>query len=108
MKIKEVRAIDANRFKENILSGLYVFCQENKEDIARAIDDEPTIEIPSIYEFKGCDNCELERPNGKWLHDDLYLDCRCSLCNSYALERGDYPELSAYCPACGAKMKLED
>ena len=43
---------------------------------------------------------------GEWLCDDKYLDCRCSICNSYALERGDYPELSPYCPQCGARMEV--
>lgn len=46
-----------------------------------------------------------ERPQGEWLHDNIYLDVKCSICNSYALERGEYPELSKYCPACGALMK---
>ena len=46
-----------------------------------------------------------EKTQGKWICDKSYLDCRCSICNSYALERGDYPELSSYCPACGAKME---
>lgn len=48
-----------------------------------------------------------ERPKGEWICDDKYLDCRCSICNSYALERGDYPELSPYCPQCGAKMEVK-
>lgn len=38
-----MRLIDADRFKDNIMSGLYVLCQENKEDIAWAIDSEPTV-----------------------------------------------------------------
>ena len=46
-----------------------------------------------------------DRPKGEWLHDDMYIDVKCSICNSYALDRGDYPELSKYCPACGALMK---
>lgn len=48
----------------------------------------------------------VERPQGKWIGDILNLDVRCSNCNSYALERGDYPELSKYCPACGAEMEI--
>lgn len=58
------------------------------------IDNEPTITEVT------------ERPKGKWLCDNKYLDCRCSICNSYALERGDYPELSPYCPQCGARMEV--
>lgn len=98
MKIKEVRAIDANRFKDNILSGLYVFCQENKEDIARAIDDEPTLEIPSIY--------DLERLQGEWKYREY--NYYCSNCNKSAAELEDYPFLSNYCPHCGAYMELEN
>ena len=40
-----MRLIDADKFKENIMSGLYVFCQENKEDIVNAIDSESTLEL---------------------------------------------------------------
>lgn len=39
-----MRLIDSDLFKENIRSGLYIFCQVNKEDICNAIDDEPTVE----------------------------------------------------------------
>lgn len=44
--------------------------------------------------------------SGEWICDYRYLDVKCSLCHSYALERGDYPELSKYCPHCGALMKI--
>lgn len=50
---------------------------------------------------------KLEKTQGEWICDYRYLDCTCSICNSYALERGDYPELSPYCPQCGARMKNE-
>ena len=43
-----MRLIDADAFKENILNGLYIFCQENKEDIANAIDSEPTVETHAV------------------------------------------------------------
>lgn len=82
-----MKLIDADLFKENIRSGLYVFCQENKEDICNAIDCEPTI----------------ERPQGEWKYKDY--DFYCSICNESALELNDYPYLSEYCPKCGAKMK---
>lgn len=56
------------------------------------IDNAPTVE---------------ERPQGEWIIIDKYSDdFKCSVCNSYPLERGDYPELSKFCPACGAKMKM--
>lgn len=68
-----MKLIDADLFKENIRSGLYVFCQENKEDICRAIDDEPTI----------------ERPQGKWFNfiDTGLLKARHS---DYVLYKVDY------------------
>lgn len=113
-----MRLIDADRFKENILSGLYIYCQENKEDIAKAIDDEPTIKTFSLADIeeqyrkglkKGLSEWETERPQGKWIIIDKYSDdYKCSVCNSYPLERGDYPELSKFCPACGAKMKIQE
>lgn len=65
------------------------------ETIAKdTIDNAPTVE---------------ERPQGKWIIIDKYSDdYKCSVCNSYPLERGDYPELSKFCPACGAKMKIQE
>lgn len=60
-------------------------------------------EIEGDYEIIGKYE---ERPQGEWLHEYI-LDYRCSICNSYPLERGDYPELSKYCPACGARMNIE-
>ena len=119
-----MRPIDADQFKENILSGLYIYCQENKEDIANAIDSEPTIttslNLDNITEedikkfkmiwqranSKGLLTITEDIPHGKWICDNKYLDCRCSICNSCALERGEYPELSPYCPQCGARMEV--
>lgn len=115
-----MRLIDADKFKENILSGLYVYCQENKEDIARAIDDEPTIE-PDLKLFKEwkCADCEerektynqgfnagiiASKPHGTWLYKEYSYYCSC--CNKSALKQEDYPYLSAYCPFCGAKMEI--
>ena len=42
-----MRLIDADLFKERIMSGYYVYCQENKQDIIDAIDCEPTVN-PSL------------------------------------------------------------
>lgn len=61
-----------------------------------------------ISAIKQAPTFENERSHGKWICDKRYLDCRCSICNSYPLERGDYPELSSYCPQCGAKMEMPD
>ena len=49
-----MRLIDADKFTDNIMSGLYIFCQENKEDIVRAIDNEPTVAV----NCKDCDGYE--------------------------------------------------
>ena len=55
-------------------------------------------ERPTIYEFKGCDNCELERPQGEWkLHGMIYY---CSVCG-HDYEQGG----NNFCGNCGAKMK---
>ena len=79
-----MRLINSNALKKQITEVVYT-----SKGIREIIDNAPTVE---------------ERQQGDWLCDDLYLDCRCSICNSYALERGYYPELSQYCPACGAIM----
>lgn len=68
-----------------------------------AIDNAPTIETPTIYEFKGCDNCELERPQGEWIdtgdmQEYWAEEYQCSIC-----EAKDH--WHNYCPNCGAKMK---
>lgn len=105
-----MRLIDADLFKENILNGLYVFCQENKEDIARAIDDEPTF---GTFKEICCDECEkcqnaydegyefgitTQRPQGEWeLHGMIYY---CSECGHECGESGDN-----FCGNCGADMR---
>ena len=92
-----MRLIDADAFKENILSGLYIYCQENKEDIARAIDDEPTIPV-----------FERERLRSKWL--EMPTECSliyhiCPICKNEPLELNDYEYLSNFCPYCGADLR---
>ena len=115
-----MRLIDADEFKKNILSGLYIYCQENKEDIARAIDDEPTVE-PDLKLFKEwkCADCmeretaydqgfnagvEKATPQAAWLYKEYSYYC--SRCNKSALDQEDYPYLSSYCPFCGAVMEI--
>lgn len=61
------------------------------------IDNAPTIEATTVYEFKGCDNCELDRPKGKWILDSI--GCYCSECKKH-------PDVTTdYCPFCGADMR---
>ena len=93
-----MRLIDADAFKKKILSGLYIYCQENKEDIARAIDDEPTI---PIFEHK---RLKVERIQ-KYCVDNACKGChsqctwfKCPLCN-IKVEKEDN-----YCKNCGAEL----
>lgn len=82
------------------------------EDIINA----PTVETYTKDDMtreylKGYNACKdmNERPQGEWIIIDKYSDdYKCSVCNSYPLERGDYPELSKFCPTCGAKMKIQE
>lgn len=63
------------------------------------VDDCPTVKTPIIYEFKGCDNCELERPKGEWVKSkDGYT--RCDQCGS----RGSAIK-ARFCHHCGADMR---
>lgn len=79
--------------------------------VISAIKQAPTIET-SIEHFVDLEQikkaADIIRPQGKWICDTRYLDCRCSICNSSPLDSGDYPELSPYCPQCGAKMEMPD
>ena len=71
-------------------------------DIQRSLDVaiKALEEIPTIYEFKGCDNCELERPQGKWVKiGDLGLAYKCNKCGEVNI----LPK--QFCPNCGAKMR---
>lgn len=87
-------------------------CRLSKNEIYQIIHESPTVAV-------NCNDCDgyeagysaglkdAERPQGEWLHESI-LDYRCSICNSFPLDRGDYPELSAYCPHCGAKMEVQN
>lgn len=105
-----MRLIDADKFKENILSGLYVFCQENKDDIARAIDDEPAVDKDRYSEgyAQGYVDGHTSASNvsGTWIYKEYSYYC--SNCNRNALDQEDYPYLSAYCPFCGAEMEIKE
>ena len=76
------------------------------------LDNAPTVEQTIITEFKGCDNCELERPQGEWTqedHTDEMLNIwHCSNCKEdFCSEVGGHPKEWNYnfCPNCGAKMQ---
>ena len=123
-----MRPIDADQFKENILSGLYIYCQENKDDIANAIDSEPTIitslNLDNITEeniekfkmiwqranSKGLLTINVDRPQGEWIEvgdnqpyskDKLY---GCSKCRFGSYLLSDTKNVN-FCPNCGADMR---
>ena len=119
-----MRLIDADQFKENILSGLYIYCQENKDDIANAIDSEPTIitslNLDNITEeniekfkmiwqranSKGLLTINVDRPQGEWTKQGIYFGCpfcHCG-CNSIITDRIVFGKLN-YCPNCGAELE---
>lgn len=101
-----MRLIDADALKEKSYRTEWAISVVDVEDI----DNAPTIET-SIEHYVDLEQikkaADIIRPQGKWISDKGYFDCRCSICNSFPLERGDYPELSPYCPQCGAKMEIE-
>ena len=76
------------------------------ENVIKQIQNAPTVEPLKIYEFKGCDNCELERPQGEWIYNQ-YDDWHCSECRH--IEIGGYNQKPSanFCPNCGAKMKQD-
>ena len=105
----DMRLIDADALKEEVNKKKVV----GRFNTLLLIDNAPTVDIFTFDDMKKGINVgykagrlteKWERPQGEWLHDGI-LDYRCSICNSYPLERGDYPELSAYCPQCGARME---
>lgn len=71
------------------------------------IDNAPTIPQTIITEFKGCDNCELERPKGKWIDvKDIPYLANCSNCG-YQMDTHEEHGYFNYCPYCGADMRGE-
>lgn len=111
-----MRTIDADELKEELELSKYIIPNDMNRllnsEINRcieAIDNAPTVEYPFYQEAyqTGYEEGKNERPQGEWIIIDKYSDdYKCSVCNSYPLERGDYPELSKFCPACGAKMEM--
>lgn len=123
-----MRPIDADQFKENILAGLYIYCQENKEDIANAIDSEPTIltslNLDNITEediekfkmiwqranSKGLLTINVDRPHGEWIYNQYDANPKignwhCSICHTICYEMKLAHDNFNYCPNCGAEMR---
>lgn len=76
------------------------------EEVEKIIDNAPTVETPTIYEFKGCDNCELERPKGEWINPYLSsttgeFSARCNICGEDIMTSLHHN----FCPNCGADMR---
>lgn len=96
-----MRLIDADELMKTIKNHHYLLTGHiNSKDygmftvgIQQAIDEQPTVSTPVLH--------------GKWIYIED-MDIQCSVCGSYALTEGDYPQESNYCPHCGAKMDLED
>ena len=135
--MSEIRLIDANALLKSLKSGCENCSDANTNwcehcckinDFEDLIDNAPTITQTIITEFKGCDNCELERPKGEWkyayypnINKEIYY---CSNCNvafpiKYSLAENINPinkELTIiqkdsrfnFCPCCGADMRGED
>ena len=107
--------IDADKLKEDLF---IKFGNQLSNGLLDEIDNAPTIKTFTLLDIeeqyrkgleKGLSAWETERPQGEWIIIDKYSDdYKCSVCNSYPLERGEYPELSKFCPACGAKMKIQE
>lgn len=99
------RLIDADALRNVILGDKKLYSINVNWAVNRIlvhIDNAPTIEPTTVYEFKGCDNCELDRPKGKWIiHNDYNENCKygCDQCGNLTNRN------SSFCPDCGARME---
>ena len=115
----ETRLIDADKLKKAIKKSAITLPKYGRaiflNNINDLIDNAPTIQQTIITEFKGCDNCELERPKGEWIvtaeDNDGIHRILCSFCG---YEKGtdflDYitvtfEKLPPFCENCGADMR---
>ena len=111
--MEEIRLIDANALKENLLKNLR--CDTcYKVQLINLIDNAPTLNLEKTSFMKGynygCDDGKrfYERPHGEWLIDGHHI--RCNRCNEYICntdrEGNKIPD--NFCPNCGADMKKEE
>lgn len=117
--MNEVRLIDANALKEELLKDKYISwdCEYavTHEDIKRVIDNFPTVEGYKNVIVGGMNNPynagymegirqaykELERPQGEWTFDERgYFYC--GKCGKYP---HDQYATTDFCPKCGANMQ---
>lgn len=121
-KMNEIRLIDANALKEEIDKIQYTreFCVEHQIDysismqmVGLVIDNAPTVPQTIITEFKGCDNCELERPLGEWIDEGQYAEGHsehaytCKKCGYQIIELPSMIFENRFCKNCGAEMRGE-
>lgn len=99
-----MRLIDADALKERLLvlrgNITNVQCISDIFDICLTeVSNAQTIPQTIVTEFKGCDNCELERPRGEWnyIQSDM---CICPFCGAYP-----HKDYKNFCPNCGADMR---
>ncbi len=94
---KKVNSFFDSQFKGLVSSDLIKYA----EAVDDFIDNAPTIEATTVYEFKGCDNCELDRPKGKWDYNSEWDEYMCPFCLA------GFPKEYNFCPECGADMRGE-
>ena len=112
--MEEIRPIDANALKENLLKNLR--CDTcYKVQLINLIDNAPTVNLEKAsfmtgYNY-GCDDGKrfYERPNGKWIIQPHSMIMKCSLCGheENAKDVGTINPDIHFCSSCGAYMQKE-
>lgn len=130
--MSDIRPIDANALKEQFADirpdfpKFHQFSFVSTEEIARKIDNAPTVEEVSVIEFKEplplvkaqkIVKVLSKRPQGEWqvtLHKSLtgtwnrWYEYKCSNCKRSFVKDRDVYEGAKFCPNCGTKMQLKD
>lgn len=101
-----MRLIDADALKALIIRRRKEAKTLTGIDMVMVIDDAPTVDaVPVVH--------------GRWISDEAYghikvIDgipngsCICSVCGKWLTGSDEYDVYGNYCPACGAKMDLEE
>ena len=98
-----MRPIDADELIAKINERLFDEGNPFPAEITEALDmieNAPTIEFDMERAYKNIrllEKCN-ERPKGKWIADDEWGNCHCSVCN---FENNHQPD---FCENCGANM----
>lgn len=90
----EQRLIDANRLSQEMCQRFPFPNGAVADDVMAIINNAPTVDAVAVA-------------HAKWVKDDTGSDSRiCSNCLVVALENEDWePQMTPYCPNCGAKME---